>query len=660
MLSVNNISVQFSGKDLFNGVSFIIADNDRIGLAGKNGAGKTTLLKILAKQMQPESGTTVITSGHTIGYLPQEIIPHSTRTVIDEALTAFEEAAILEKNIEHLTLEMSERTDYESEEYHKLLVHLHDANERYHLIGAANKQAETEKVLLGLGFRHSDFSRKISEFSSGWQMRVELAKILLQRPNVMLLDEPTNHLDIESIQWLETFLQNYEGAVVLVSHDRAFLDAVTKRTIEIVLGKIEDYKASYSEYVVQREERRKTQINAYNNQQKEIADMERFVERFRAKATKARQAQSRIKLLDKMERIEIDEVDTSTMHFRFPPAPHAGKVVVEVENVVKKYGENLVLDGIDLMLERGEKVAFVGKNGEGKSTLSKIIMSEIPYDGTARLGHQVQVGYFAQNQATLLDGSKTVFETIDEVAVGDIRPRVRNILGSFLFSGEDINKKVKVLSGGEKMRLALAKLLLTPVNLLILDEPTNHLDMRSKDVLKMALLKYNGAMILVSHDRDFLQGLTDKVYEFKDQKVKMHIGDIYEFLESRNIENLNELNRKSAGSDGQKAKGKGQKVSDGTHREPFAMSLSPAGKASTSEQDRQKKKEQEREQRRRQNQIEKLEAEIELLEKKKAEMDELLSNPENISNSQVFIDYNKLKQKIDKAMSEWEKLHGEA
>ena len=654
MLSVNNISVQFSGKSLFDGVSFIIADNDRIGLAGKNGAGKTTLLKILAKHMQPESGTTVITSGHTIGYLPQEIIPHSTRTVIDEALTAFEEASKLEKNIENLTLEMSERTDYESEDYHKLMVRLHEANERYHIIGGANKQAETEKILLGLGFKHSDFSRKISEFSSGWQMRVELAKILLQRPNVMLLDEPTNHLDIESIQWLETFLQTYEGAVVLVSHDRAFLDAVTKRTIEIVLGKIEDYKASYSEYIIQREERRRTQINAYNNQQKEIADMERFVERFRAKATKARQAQSRIKLLDKMERIEIDEVDTSTMHFRFPPAPHAGKVVVEVENVVKKYGENLVLDGIDLMLERGEKIAFVGKNGEGKSTLSKIIMDEIPFDGVARLGHQVQVGYFAQNQATLLDGNKTVFETIDEVAVGDVRPRIRNILGTFLFGGEDINKKVKVLSGGEKMRLALAKLLLAPVNLLILDEPTNHLDMRSKDVLKMALLKYNGAMILVSHDRDFLQGLTDKVYEFKDKKVKMHIGDIYEFLESRNIENLNELNRVRTDKVVERSRNALVRSNSGTGASTGSATVP---QQSTAEQDRQKKKDQEREQRRRQNQIEKLEIEIEVLEKKKIEMDELLSNPENISNSQIFIDYNKLKQKIDKAMSEWEKLH---
>jgi ATP-binding cassette subfamily F protein 3 len=639
MLSVNNISVQFSGKDLFKGISFIIADNDRIGLAGKNGAGKSTLLKILAKDMQPESGNAVITSGHTVGYLPQEIIPHSTRTVIDEALTAFSEAAKLEKTIERLTFEMSERTDYESEDYHKLIVALHDANERYQIIGAANKQAETEKVLLGLGFKHSDFSRKITEFSSGWQMRVELAKILLQRPNVMLLDEPTNHLDIESIQWLENFLQNYEGAVVLVSHDRAFLDTVTKRTIEIVLGKIEDYKASYSEYIVQREERRKTQTNAYNNQQKEIADMERFIERFRAKATKARQAQSRIKMLDRMDRIEIDEIDASVMHFKFPPSPHSGKVVVEVDNVVKKYGENLVLDGVTLMLERGEKIAFVGKNGEGKSTLSKIIMDEIPFGGIAKLGHQVQVGYFAQNQAALLDGEKTVFQTIDDIAVGEIRPRIRNILGSFLFGNDEIDKKVKVLSGGEKMRLAIAKLLLTPVNLLILDEPTNHLDMRSKDVLKMALLKYDGAMILVSHDRDFLQGLTDKVYEFKDKKIKMHIGDIYEFLESRNIDSLNDLNTVRAGL------------------APALRATARVAPTTSAEQERQKKKDQEREQRRRQNQIEKLETEIELLEKKKSEMDELLSNPANITNSQIFIDYNKLKEKIDKAMLEWEKLN---
>ncbi len=667
MLSINNLSVQFSGKELFKGVSFIIADNDRIGLAGKNGAGKSTLLKILAKQMQPEGGTTVITSGHTIGYLPQEIIPHSSRTVIDEALTAFEEAALLEKTIERLTLEMSERNDYESDEYHKLMVALHDANERYHLIGAANKQAETEKVLLGLGFKHSDFSRKISEFSSGWQMRVELAKILLQHPNVMLLDEPTNHLDIESIQWLETFLQNYDGAIVLVSHDRAFLDAVTKRTIEIVLGKIEDYKASYSEYVEQREERRRVQVNAYNNQQKEIADMERFVERFRYKATKARQAQSRIKLLDKMDRIEIDEIDTSSMHFKFPPSPHSGKVVVEVQNVVKKYDDNLVLDGINLMLERGEKVAFVGKNGEGKSTLSKIIMGELAFDGVARLGHQVQVGYFAQNQAALLDGEKTVFQTIDDIAVGEVRTKIRNILGSFLFAGEDIDKKVKVLSGGEKMRLALAKLLLTPVNLLILDEPTNHLDMRSKDVLKMALLKYDGAMILVSHDRDFLQGLTEKVYEFRDKQVRMHIGDIYEFLEARNIESLNELNSKGVSrlhtASQYSARHDGTNMQNNSNRRNGTNAQNNGDNAgqtrndvNNSEQERQKKKEQEREQRRRQNQIEKLETEIEQLEKKKAEMDELLSNPANITNSQVFVDYNKLKEKIDKAMNEWEEL----
>jgi ATP-binding cassette subfamily F protein 3 len=482
-----------------------------------------------------------------------------------------------------------------------------------------------------------------------------LAKILLQRPNVMLLDEPTNHLDIESIQWLETFLQNYSGAVILVSHDRAFLDAVTKRTIEIVLGKIEDYKASYSEYVVQREERRRTQVNAYNNQQKEIADMERFVERFRAKATKARQAQSRIKLLDKMERIEIDEIDTSVMHFKFPPSPHSGKVVIEVEDVVKKYGDNLVLDGVSLMLERGEKIAFVGKNGEGKSTLSKIIMDEIPFDGVARLGHQVQVGYFAQNQAALLDGEKTVFQTIDDIAVGEIRPRIRNVLGSFLFGGEDIDKKVKVLSGGEKMRLAIAKLLLTPVNLLILDEPTNHLDMRSKDVLKMALLKYDGAMILVSHDRDFLQGLTDKVYEFKDKKIKMHIGDIYEFLESRNIEHLNELNRNAPAVAGADVHIRANKTGTDYKSAP-ANSTGRMQYAPTAEQERQKKKDQEREQRRRQNQIEKLETEIEHLEKKKSEMDELLSNPANITNSQIFVDYNRLKEKLDKAMHEWEQL----
>ncbi|MDE6439437.1 MAG: ATP-binding cassette domain-containing protein, partial [Bacteroidales bacterium] len=468
--------------------------------------------------------------------------------VLDEALTAFDKIRALEATIQRLTDELAERTDYESEDYHRLIDRLSEANERFTLLGGSHQEAEAEKILLGLGFRHSDFARPITEFSSGWQMRVELAKILLKRPEIMLLDEPTNHLDIESIEWLEDFLQTYAGAVVIVSHDRKFLDHVTKRTIEIVLGHIEDYNVSYSEYVIQREERRSIQQNAYNNQQKEIENIERFIERFRYKATKARQAQSRLKLLDKMERVEIDEFDRSSIAFRFAPAPHSGRVVLHGEQLGKYYGEKRIFEGLDLTVERGEKVALVGRNGEGKSTFSKIAVGEITdYRGRFELGHAVKIGYFAQNQAALLDGNKTVFETIDEIAVGEVRTRIRNILGCFLFSGEDTEKKVKVLSGGEKTRLAIAKLLLEPVNLMILDEPTNHLDMRSKDILKNALLQYDGTLVVVSHDRDFLEGLTTKVYEFRDGRVRLHLGDVNDFLADRKIERLQELERSDSG-----------------------------------------------------------------------------------------------------------------
>lgn len=640
MISVNQLSMSFSGKTLFDKLSFVVNNKDRIGLTGKNGAGKSTLLKIMAGQQSPDSGTIVLTTGDTIGYLPQEMIPDSTKTIIDEALTAFEEAALLEEKIKALEHEIVTRTDYESDAYHTILVQLTDANERYLIIGGANKQAQTEKILLGLGFKHSDFSRSITEFSSGWQMRVELAKILLRNPEVMLLDEPTNHLDIESIEWLETFLQSYQGSVILVSHDRKFLDTVTNRTIEIVLGKIEDYKVSYSEYLIQRAERREVQQNAYDNQQKEIEDIERFIERFRYKASKAKQAQSRLKTLNKMDRIEVDELDKSAISFRFPPAPHSGKVVVNAHDLSKYYGSKHIFSHVDICIERGEKVALVGKNGEGKSTFSKIVVGEIEdAKGECTLGHQVKIGYFAQNQAALLDGDKTVFETLDDIAIGDVRPRIRNILGCFLFSGPDIDKKVKVLSGGEKTRLALAKLLLSPVNLLILDEPTNHLDLISKDILKSALLQYDGSMIIVSHDRDFLEGLTQKVYEFKDTKVKLHIGDVSEFLATRKIEQLNDLNR-----------GKGREKND-------AKVVNSIVKIEdTSNLSRDEKKNKDREERKRKNQIERTEEEIASLEKELEKMTQLFAQP-NFSDLKMYEVYYEKKALLDKKIEEWELLH---
>lgn len=632
MISVQNLSIHFNGKYLFDHISFIVQDKDRIGLTGKNGAGKSTLLKILSKQREPENGTIILTTGHTIGYLPQEMIPNESRTVMDEVMTAFDEIKTLEKSIDEITQEIAVREDYESAAYQKLLHDLSDANDRFHLIGGQNTTALSERVLLGLGFRHSDFQRGMAEFSSGWQMRVELAKILLQRPNVMLLDEPTNHLDIDSIQWLEEFLQTYEGAVVLVSHDRTFLDNATNRTIEITLGKIEDYKVSYSDYIIQRAERRQTQLNAYENQQKEIADMERFVEKFRYKATKAKQAQSRLKMLEKMDKIEVDDIDQSHIHFRFPPAPHSGKVTVHLEEVNKSYGEKRILEDVTMDVLRGEKIAFVGRNGEGKSTLSKIIVGELDHEGTCQLGHQVKIGYFAQNQAALLDGDKTVFETIDEIAVGEIRTKIRNLLGNFLFSGEDIEKKVKVLSGGEKTRLALAKLLLSPVNLLVLDEPTNHLDMSSKDILKNALIQYDGAMILVSHDRDFLQGLTTKVYEFKNRHAQVFLGDIQAFLEAKKLSDLKELEAKEV--------------------------LQKNGEQTVSNNKllRDQKKKQESELRKIRNRIEQLEKEIEQLEKDIRLQDELLHNhPEIVvENASFYSDYEALRNKLNMVMQSWE------
>lgn len=635
MISINNLSVQFTGTNLFDNVTFNINDRDRIGLVGKNGAGKSTLLKIIAGIQQPETGTIVVAKDQTVGYLPQEMIPNSSKTIITEALTAFEQIDYLEDELQRLAIEIANRTDYESKEYELLLNKHHDISERILLLGGNNRREQTEKVLLGLGFLHSDFERSITEFSSGWQMRVELAKILLKHPDFILLDEPTNHLDIESIQWLENFLSSYVGAVILVSHDRTFLDNITKRTIEITAGKIYDYKASYSDYVILMEERRSSQMSALNNQQKEIAQIQSFIERFRYKATKAKQVQSRVKMLEKMDKISIDEVSTESIHFQFPPAPHSGKVVVEAEHLCKAYGDKEILNDLNFLLPKGSKTAFVGRNGEGKSTLAKIIIGEIgDYSGTFKLGHQVTIGYFAQNQAALLDGEKTVFDTIDQIAVGDIRPKIRNILGSFLFDEDDIEKKVKVLSGGEKARLALAKLLLTPCNLLVLDEPTNHLDMNSKDILKNALLQYTGTLIVVSHDRDFLQGLTDSLFEFRNKSIKEFKGDIFEFLEYRKIENLKALElQKKASPD--------------------------KGNATVSQNklNYEQSKQRERDLRKLRSAVEKIEKEIESTEMAIAEKDELLSsNPElTVSDPNFYSEYEALKQKLDTLMEDWEK-----
>lgn len=632
MISVNNLSVQFTGQNLFCNVTFNVGDRDRIGLVGKNGAGKSTLLKILCGWQEPETGTIVVASDQTVGYLPQEMVPDSRQTVIAETLTAFEAIDALEQLQERLTQEIAERTDYESDNYTKLLNRHHDVTEQIAMLGGGSRQEQAEKILLGLGFRHADFARPVAEFSGGWQMRVELAKLLLKRPNFLLLDEPTNHLDIESIQWLENFLQTYPGAVVLVSHDRTFLDNITTRTIEITAGRIYDYKTSYSEYVVQREERRASQMASLTNQQRQVAQIEAFIERFRYKATKSKQVQSRIKMLEKMDTVTVDEVSTESIHFQFPPAPHSGKIVVEASRLGKAFGDHQVFDNVDFTILKGSKVAFVGRNGEGKTTLAKIIVGDITdHTGVCRLGHQVQLGYYAQNQAAMLDGDKTVFQTIDDIAVGDIRPKIRNILGSFLFDADDIEKKVKVLSGGEKARLALAKLLLTPCNLLVLDEPTNHLDMDSKDILKNALLQYDGTLIVVSHDRDFLQGLTDTLYEFRDGAVHEFKGDIFEFLDHRKIENLQALETIKK------------------------TSTSQESAVSQNKLNYQQSKERERELRKLRGAVEKVEKEVEALESQIDAKDALLaSGSAESTNPDFYKEYQQLKDALEKKMAEWE------
>ena len=626
MISVNNLSVQFTGTDLFKNVTFNIADHDRVGLVGMNGAGKSTLLKVLCGWQEPESGSLVIASGQTVDYLPQEMVPDAVGTVVEEALTAFSQLDELEQEQERLALEMAERTDYESDEYTRLLERHNEVTEHLAMLGGGRRREAAEKVLLGLGFKHEDFDRPVAVFSGGWQMRVELAKLLLRHPDFLLLDEPTNHLDIVSIQWLENYLSGYTGAVVLVSHDRTFLDNITKRTIEITAGRIYDYKCPYSEYVVQMQERRASQMAQLTNQQRQVAQIEAFIERFRYKATKAKQVQSRVKMLERMEKVVVDEVSTESIHFQFPPAPHSGKIVVECNHLGKAYGEHQVFDNVDMLLTAGKKVAFVGRNGEGKTTLAKILVGDInDYTGTYRLGQGVVLGYYAQNQAAMLNMEKTVYETIDDIAQGDIRPKIRTILGSFLFDEDDIDKKVKVLSGGEKARLALAKLLLTPSNLLVLDEPTNHLDMNSKDILKNALLQYGGTLIVVSHDRDFLEGLTDELFEFRDGAVHEFKGDIMEFLEaSRN-----------------------NQIAQNNQNAPKTQTVS------ASKQAYEQSKERERERRKLQNAVAQKEKEIEALEAQLADMDAALADGQP-RESDFYNEYQSLKQQLERKMGEWE------
>ncbi len=641
MISINNLSIQFGGESLFDHISFIINDKDRIGLVGKNGAGKSTLLKIIKGLQRADEGDVILPDGYSVGYLPQEMDTHGTGSVIEEAMNAFTEVVELEVKIAGYENQISERTDYESESYHKLIRRHSEAIERYHLIGGQAVHVNIEKVLTGLGFEREEFDRKLSTFSSGWQMRVEIAKILLQRHDVILLDEPTNHLDIDSIQWLEDFLENFKGAVVLVSHDRAFLDNVTKRSIEISQGKLYDYKANYSEYVLMREERMESQLATHNNQQRQIRQIERFVERFRSKATKAKQVQSRIKLLEKIDLVEVDMVDESGIRFRFPPAPHSGKIILEGKNLNKDYPQKRVLNNLAFSVIKNDRIAFVGKNGEGKTTLSKVITGQVDYTGELKFGHNVVIGYYAQNQSDYLDPDKTVFQTIDDIAVGDIRPRIKGILGGFLFSGDDIEKKVKVLSGGEKSRLSLAKLLLTPANLLILDEPTNHLDMHSKDVLKSALLQYNGTLVIVSHDRDFLQGLTNRVFEFRHGSIKEYLGDIYDFLEQRRLRTLNELEANQ------------KKMAAQSAEDPVSQNKI----------NWEKRRESEKEVRKVKSQITKCETEIEKLEAELKVKEGMLGTPEKyqkqIQDGTLYKAYEDLKVILTREMKRWEELNYE-
>ncbi len=638
MITLNQVSVRFGNDELLSEISLIINPKERVGLAGMNGAGKTTILRLFMGQMLPSDGSVTVPRDIQLGYLPQHMDFSDTTKVFEETETAFDEVISLEDDIHRITIDIEKRTDYDSVEYGSLLHELSEKNDRFAILGGQNRNVEIEKTLLGLGFRRSDFTRPTAEFSGGWRMRIELAKILLQKPDALLLDEPTNHLDIESIQWLEDYMKEFTGAVVLISHDRAFLDRVTQRTVEITLGKLYDYKVPYSQFLILRAERREQQMAAYQNQQKMITDTERFIERFRYKNTKSVQVQSRIKMLSKLDRIEIDEIDGSSIHIKFPPAPRSGTIVLEAEDLSKSYGELNVLDKINLILERGEKIAFIGRNGEGKTTLSRIIMGELKYQGTCKIGHNVKIGYYAQNQADLLNPEITVLETIDQVAVGDIRTKMRNILGAFLFSREDVDKKVSVLSGGERSRLALACMLLQPYNLLLLDEPTNHLDLRSKQVLKDALQNYDGSQIIVSHDRDFLDGLVDKIYEFRNKKIKEYTGDIFAFLKRRKLDNLKEIEKKNRPS---------QTGSQEAKPQPKKLQY-------------EERKELDRSLRKIKTLIRKSEERIHELEARIEELVEILANPETITgDNDPFGDYGRLKEELEKEMEKWSEANEE-
>ncbi len=647
MISVEGLRVEFGVKPLFSDASFVINDRDRIALVGKNGAGKSTMLKILCGAQRPTGGTIGIPADTTIGYLPQVMVLQDDTTVREEARKAFADNTRLKERLDAMNRQLEERTDYESQEYMDLVQRYTEEHERYMMMGAENYEAEIERTLGGLGFLRTDLERPTSEFSGGWRMRIELAKILLQKPDVLLLDEPTNHLDIESIQWLEQFLAQSAKAVVLVSHDRAFINNVTNRTLEISCGKVIDYKVKYDEYVVLRRERREQQLRAYENQQKEIADAKAFIERFRYQATKAVQVQQKIRQLEKIEPIEIDEVDNSALRLKFPPCLRSGDYPVICDEVGKSYGEHEVFSHVNLTIKRGEKVAFVGKNGEGKTTLVKCIMGEIPFDGMLKIGHNVQIGYFAQNQAQMLDESLTVFETIDRVARGDVRLRINDILGAFMFGGEESDKRVKVLSGGERSRLAMIKLLLEPVNLLILDEPTNHLDMQSKDVLKEAIKAFDGTAIIVSHDREFLDGLVSKVYEFGGGKVREHLGGIYDWIRKSQFQLTPEVVVRN---------GADKKVASNTTAE---LKPSPAGGSSAGAQSYQERKETMRRISRLQKSVKETEAKIENLEKRMKELDAILCTPEGASDMTVVTEYTSTKKIIDQETDRWEQLSTE-
>ena len=659
MISVEGLKVEFGVKPLFHDVSFVINDRDRIALVGKNGAGKSTMLKILCGLQKPTDGVVAIPNETTIGYLPQVMKLQDDTTVKEETRKAFAHNTEMKARLDKMQQEMADRTDYESESYAQLVEKFTQEHERYMMMGGENYEAEIERTLSGLGFNREDFERPTREFSGGWRMRIELAKILLQKPDVLLLDEPTNHLDIESIQWLEQFLAQSAKAVVLVSHDRAFINNVTNRTLEITCGRVEDYRVKYDEYIVLRAERREQQLRAYENQQKEIADIKDFIERFRYKPTKAVQVQSRIKQLEKIVPIEVDEVDNKQMHLKFPPCLRSGDYPVICDEVRKDYGSHTVFDHVNLTIKRGEKVAFVGKNGEGKSTLVKCIMGEIPFTGNLKIGHNVQIGYFAQNQAQLLDENLTIFQTIDNVATGEMRLKVNDLLGAFMFGGETSEKYVKVLSGGERSRLAMIKLLLEPVNLLILDEPTNHLDMQSKDVLKEAIKAFDGTAIIVSHDREFLDGLVDKVYEFGGGKVREHLGGIYDYLRAHNAESINQALANQGGK-GMASAGSpsGSSASAGSSGSSSSGSSSSSSSASSSEASSGKisyaeHKEQQKKIRKAEKAVKECEAKIEKLEARKAEIDALLMKPENATNMELVTEYTNLMKTLDEENDRW-------